>query len=411
MNQQSSVTIKNFKSKLSSLKRSRRFVSWGESRALAGDLLELLDGLRDTAVEPRTGTELVAAFYRLDRNIFERCDDSSGYVGEVFYFEAKDLFLSYASRCEDKQWLQKLLLKLNSENDYGVRDPLLDSASSYLPEEYIRKLIVNFQILTEHEEKKYERDRYYSCIESLARQVKDAALFEQTRVAAWGTLNSAAFIDIARVYLESGEEQTALERLEQIPLHETFKADDRDRLLFEVHSRLCNKEEQTEAAWRIFRRCRNLHTLGTLLEALGDVQRDEVIEQETEVILADDQLSHTDAAFLVDVEQFDAAQTYLLERVSQLNGDYYQNLLPLAEAMETEGRALAATILYRALLDSILRRARTKTYYYGARYLKKLDRFARRISDWSGFDDHDVYSEYLQQKHGRKKSFWAKYGT
>lgn len=76
------------------------------------------------------------------------------------------------------------------------------------------------------------------------------------------------------------------------------------------------------------------------------------------------------------------AEHYLLERSEQLNGDFYGNLLPLAEAMETAARHLAATVVYRALLDSILRRGQAKTYPHGVRYLKKLDRLAKSISDW-----------------------------
>lgn len=77
--------------------------------------------------------------------------------------------------------------------------------------------------------------------------------------------------------------------------------------------------------------------------------------------------------------------------------------------MEADGRPLPATILYRALLDSILRWAQTKTYQHGVRYLKKLDRLAMSVSDWRDIETHPAYLEMLRQVHGRKSSFWLRY--
>lgn len=56
-----------------------------------------------------------------------------------------------------------------------------------------------------------------------------------------------------------------------------------------------------------------------------------------------------------------------------------------------------------------LRRGQTKTYSHGVRYLNKLDRLAKSISDWRNLDDHTVYMQQLRQTHGRKSSFWSRY--
>ena len=77
--------------------------------------------------------------------------------------------------------------------------------------------------------------------------------------------------------------------------------------------------------------------------------------------------------------------------------------------MESAARPLCASVIYRALLDSILRRARTKTYAHGVRYLKKLDILAKSVLNWHSAANHAVYMEHLRQKHGRKRSFWTRY--
>ena len=94
-----------------------------------------------------------------------------------------------------------------------------------------------------------------------------------------------------------------------------------------------------------------------------------------------------------------------------MNGDYYESLLPLAETFESESRHLAAGLIFRSLLVSILERGYTKAYPYGIRYLNKLDQLAASITDWRSFHHHDDFKNRIYQDHGRKKSFWSKYET
>jgi len=401
--------IQRYKAKLAGLKHRRRFISWNESAAFAHELVMLLEDLKSGVTDPRAGVELVTAFYKADNAVLEQCDDSGGNVGEVFRFDAKQLFVSYASRCQDKEWLSGLVLDLNQEDDYGVRDILVDCAEEYLPGSMIRNLIERFQAAANRETDEYKKRHWLFRVESLARQIKDAPLFEKTRLASWGTLSTAACVDISRVYLDSCDVETALSWLQRVPAEETFQAQERDQLLLEIYDKMGDQPQYAEVAWRIFRRHRSAYTLADLLKVIGHDQRDAVIEGEVAELLGGNSLSLSAAIFLVEMGHIDATETYLLDRAEQLNGDFYGRLLPLAEAMETAGRWLCASIIYRALLDSILRRAQSKAYAHGTRYLKTLDRFATSVSDWRGFDNHSTYMENLRQQHGRKRSFWSRY--
>lgn len=68
-----------FKAKLAALKRSRRFIRWGESAAFARALRALLQDVQAGVNEPQMGCELVAAFYQTDKGALGNCDDSSGH--------------------------------------------------------------------------------------------------------------------------------------------------------------------------------------------------------------------------------------------------------------------------------------------------------------------------------------------
>lgn len=403
--------LRRYKQKLAGLKRRRRFISWRESADFANEMEILLGDLKSAVEDPQTGVELIEAFYRADGAIFENCDDSSGIIGDVFRFEANKFFISYASRCQDKQWVSTVVFDLISEDNYGVRDILVGSASEYLPEVSIRDLIEKFQEAADKEQDNFKKRHWLNQVESLARQIKDAPLFEKTRQAAsLGKINAVALMDIAQVYLESEDAKTALSRLQEVPADEIgFRVNEYDNLLFDIYVETGDTEELTEVAWRIFRRHRSTNTFSKLLSVIGKDKKDTVMEAETRRILADKSLSLSDATFLIEMGRLDMAEIYLLDRSNRLNGDFYDDLVPLAKAMESDGRRLCASIVYRALLGSILDRAYSKAYAHGVRYLKRLDRLSESVLDWSDFDDHDAYLENLRLQHGRKRSFWPRY--
>jgi hypothetical protein len=243
----------------------------------------------------------------------------------------------------------------------------------------------------------------------LARQIKDAKLFEKTRIASWGKLSTAALIDISRVYLESGDIETAHAWLKKIQEGETFQAYERDKLLEEIYHKQGDSEKLTELLYQNFRSYPTTDTLQALLDVIGYDKRDDVINTEVAQILKSDRLRESDAEFLISIGKIEEAEQYLLGLADQLDGNHYGSLLSLAEAMEAENRNLAASLMYRSLLISILERGYTKAYPHGIRYLKKLDRLSATVSDWKEFNHHEAFKAQIIEDHGRKRSFWSKY--
>ncbi len=146
-----------------------------------------------------------------------------------------------------------------------------------------------------------------------------------------------------------------------------------------------------------------------ILDCSGQIKPDEVVTEEVAQILKCNSLRESDAEFLIAVGKTDEAEEYLLKRADQLDGNHYGSLLSLAQSMESENRPLAASLLYRSLLVSILARGYTRAYPHGIRHLKKLDKLAADIADWKGFNIHEAFKEQIKEAHGRKRSFWSKY--
>ncbi|MBU3666895.1 MAG: hypothetical protein FGM15_13615 [Chthoniobacterales bacterium] len=408
MSAQCAPSLASVRARIVALKRSQRFVPWRYSSELADDLRELLGAMKRVVEDPRQGAELMAAFYETDRNIFDHCDDSSGYVGDVYRFDAQELFVRFGKACEDKEWLVHRVFGLIAADDYGVRDALLEAAPRYLPKAQIRGLVARMR---EADAALPEDKRGYKWrvdIEILARAMKDGALFAEARLSYPGPLHSSTCVDIAGVYFSAGQAETALEWLEKTPLGDHTRDRERDELLFKVYAALGARESQESVAWRIFRRDRNLSTLEQLLALAGQSAREKIVHGEVSVILADTRFDCADAQFLVDAGRGAEAEDYLMARAGLIDGEHYYGLLPLSESMLGAGHPLAATVVYRALLDSILKRARSKIYGHAASYLRNLERISGKIMEWKGLPDHPAYLASLQSKHARKSAFWSR---
>lgn len=248
---------------------------------------------------------MIASFLETDQTIFENCDDSSGYISDVYRYGARSLFAQYASRCPDKKQVLDLLIKTYSNDPYSVREGLIDKGLEMLGEEEANNAIHLFELLAEEAEDEYQRSHYLRAVESLARQTGNAELFECIRMQSQEEPGVSSCIDIGRVYLESGNPQKALEWINRIPAYETFMDRERREILQEIYGQL------------------------------GDSQREQVIDDEAGFIIDDGKTDYSDIKFLIDVKRFDEAEICILVMAGTktLNGRFYETLLPMAKSM------------------------------------------------------------------------------
>lgn len=399
--------VARFKDRLANLSCMDAFIDWRGLSGFAHEIEFLLADLKASITVGRTGFELVIFFFDSEKDILENCDDD-GVVGDVFQNDAVDLLGYFGANCDDKEWLCDALMRLYAQDSYGVRSAIFDNAAQYLPVENVRELIDRLQKERQNEPKDYEKQRWSSAIESLARQLNDPELFEQARRARQQTLSPKDVCDIARMRFDTGDAQAALCILQEVITTSTG-SHEYNQLLLAIHRKLKNKNEESVLAWRMFKEHRSQESLKTLLQAIGKDQRKTVIEKEAQEVLVSKALSYTDAEFLIGCGLLDEAEQYLWDRADQLQGGFYSHILPLAEAMEKDGRFLIATMLYRGLLNAILDRAYAKAYHHGVDYLRKLDAMARTVTRWQNLVPHAGYIQELRISHGRKSSFWGQY--
>lgn len=401
--------VATFYDELESLKHGQRFVSWSQSHGYALELIDLLETLAAGETDPMRGLEAVMAFFRSDAAIMECVDDSNGEVGGVFSEEAVDLFVRYARDCSDHAWVSQCWMDLLETDAYGVREGLIGAAHRFLSREHLMALAASCQEKAGSESVGTFRSHWLSLVASVAQQLKDPVLFESARSARVDGGSDSALLEIAREYQANGQAHEALERLNRISVDIGFRSFERDRLLLQVLIDLQDQAAAKGLALDLFQRYPSSESLKTLIGIVGEDHRGPVIQDEIDRRGQETQLSLPFVVLLMEEGRSDAASLYIQARSEQIKGEYYGSLSSLAVSLTSNGHVLTASLVYRALLDSILERAQSKAYPYGVGYLIELDRLEAQIYDWGRFGTHREYFSRLKSLYARRPAFWSKY--
>jgi hypothetical protein len=101
------------------------------------------------------------------------------------------------------------------------------------------------------------------------------------------------------------------------------------------------------------------------------------------------------------------AAALVQRRFDAIDGNCYWLLGPAAERLEAK-EPLAATLLYRRMIDFTLDRARSSRYGHAARHLASCAWLATTVTDWHGHVPHAEYLADRRRRHGRKSGFWGR---
>ena len=399
--------LKRFNAKLAGIKRRKSFISWREASAFAYNLQYLLQDLRNAVDDPKKGVECVIKFYEADESVFECCDDSGGTVGTVFTCDALNLFVFYASKCKDKEWIAAEVERLILDDDYGVRENLINRVGEYLPDKILRVMIDRFMRQASGSDE-WEKGSWIRMAEDIAAQLKDVELYEKTASARNGVLSNHNHLDIAKIYFSKGDFESALKHLKLIS--STVNMYDYDELLLETYRKLGNQSEIVKIFRKNFDAHPSLKSLETLLKEIGEDRRDELLKETKQRIIGKPHFSENSAEFLIDVGMEAEAESYILSRKEQIDGESYYSLPSIAKKLIKSNRYLPAVVIYRALLEANTAKAQSKYYNHGIRYLKELEKISPEVTDWKNIIPHSDYFTKFREIHARKTAFWKKYG-
>jgi len=406
-----------FKRKLSGIKCRQSFISRSRSHALTNELEDLIKLIDQKATPPEEALQCLVSFFESDHQILGNSDDSNGNISWVFKHLATKAFIQKAQQLGDQPTLLRLTKRLMKENSYGVRDTLFSSMSDFLNEIYLRKLFKHlqqqyqeFKLTEPTEEQSY--GKVFSAknrLETTARQLNDPELYEQTLLRDGELkLHDYQIIKVAQAYFDTGQPETALEKLNTLETIPFSSISEHKKLLIDIHASMGNNEEIKSIKIEDFLTAPSVITYKNMCEQVNKTEAQELLDQCLIKQQNENRLQISHLSFLQDLEMWDQASDYLLMRSDQLDGDHYYSLPEIAKTFEKHDCPLAATHIYRALLTSILLRARTTTYSHGANYLHTLERLNDLIDNWQEAPTHQEFNQTIKDKHARKSAFWRR---
>lgn len=396
-----------FKKHLQQIKNRRgQYFSRRDVESFAIELCELLNNLKKVNIDFKEAFNHICDFYRADGKILEQSDDSNGDIGDIFRNEALDLFIEFASKHSNRKHVLATVAELHEGDDYGARNEIIQNSYRFLNIEEMRELFSIFEAATRKKIGKYTSNWE---MQSLAKQMKDASLFEKLIYQSSNEPNTRMLIEIAEVYFSSGNITKAQEFLNLIPRKDTSAIYEREKLQKEIFKHTSNNEALYNLLHQAFKRRFSESTLNELVCNTGEEKRNKFIQEALNEIKTEKKWHSHNAEFLVSVNEAEYLENYIFAHLNEINGDHYHNLLGIIKYLEKNSKFLAATILYRSLIDSILKRAQSKYYHHGVKYLKNIDKLSIKIVHWKGFDPHNLYLQNLKIDHKLKRSFWGQY--
>ena len=414
--------------RLSGLERARSFVDWDKAHAFRDDLRSLTDTIVSElgTASPTLAMDRVLRFVATHERVFERIDDSSGRVQDVYY-QTIAAVSNLAQRLDQSEadLLPGRIMAALGESTHGYLVDMTEAVAPHLPQATLARWDADLdEAIAERQVEEAERmsDRWFYSMTSQWSQMRqiiaqargdiDLLIGIETKKPAHmqDTLGMAARL------LEAGRTTEALEWVRKPgrgPFGDTdgnVNSPPRVSLEAQILEALGDKSGAQALRWRCFEAGLSADILRQYLKRLPDFE--DVEAEERAHTLA---LGHTDPdaalQFFLDCPRLDLAAELIVAHHHRWDGRDWHVLPKIAGVLEHE-YPLAATILYRALLDDILARARSKAYSHGAKYLKQLTSLAKDADPArpQGFTDHATYLAGLKKAHPRKAGFWGLVG-
>ncbi|TPG40970.1 hypothetical protein EAH89_28815 [Roseomonas nepalensis] len=401
--------------RLRTIGRSRGFIEWDKVRPLAREP----DSLRETiagplaATDPRAAVAQMRLLLSLADNVFERSDDGSGTLGEVFRGVGSDLGRLWSQvPNRDPVALAADVLTLWDADGYGETDRLLEAAGPALGPEGRAELrrLLQARLAALPRPRKTDAFEGWQGRGQVAFRLRDLAALEGDldafiAAAEAGSRAENFAGDIAQRLLARGRAAEALAWLDRAPeRHESEEVRHTDLRLTALDA-LGRQDEAHALRWAAFQRWLTPQHLRPYLRALPGF--DDVEAEERAMAHA---LEHPDRnlalAFLVAWPKLEAANRLVRAHPAEMDGRDYGRLRPAAEAL-AERYPTTATLLHRALAEDVLRRAASRQYGHAARDVRACASLVPLLAEEFGIENHEAFLARLKREHGRKAGFWT----
>jgi hypothetical protein len=381
-------------------------------------------------VDPHEALDLIWRFLGVASTVFERVDDSSGTVADIFHAGCRDLGrIAIQAKPNPLDLAERAFVAL-SENDYSqynelielltpalgvdgrehlkVRVTELSQTSVNTPAAGDRKVIgwsSRGPIYADEIERSHREIVTRVALQQIADAQGDVDAFIAQHSERAKTMPQVA-AEIAQRLLIAGRAEEAWAAINNV-------VEDRPRWMpyewqktrIDVMEALGRTQEALDYRWMCFEGSLSSEHLRAYLRRLPDFADFEAEQRAMEFAISySDKIVALD--FLISWLALDKAAALVIRSAGELDGGRYESLTPAAEALG-EKHPFAATMILRAMIDFALRENRVKRYKHAARHLSECGRLAQAVGDFGAQMTHQAYYDRIKAEHGRKSSFWT----
>lgn len=406
-------------SRLTALEKSGTRIRWQKERAFGNDLDSISASIVKEfgAVDPGMALERLIRFVSGYEGIAERVNDSSGRIAGIYVqaCEAAGRLAPLVSVDQQAHIPALIAPGLQGMDYHGIRTLLavriaaalspdvlkawdvtlaaamkIPAGTTLLPAiVYVRRAIADAR---------GDLDAYIAIEESLPEPLREPVVVAERLHAAGRFAEALIWVRKPR------KSRIGFARRADILSGEVKPLPDKDRLEAAILDGMKDRPASQAVRWKIFEQGLDAEILREYIAKAGDFEEFEALDKAF-AFVEQHREPHAALRFYLAWPRLDLAARYVVARWGVWEGEFYEFLLPAAEAFETDYPA-AATALYRALLDRIIGRGLSEAYGYGADYLARLSALAKRRGGNDGLMSHADYVADLRRHHIRRHGFW-----
>jgi hypothetical protein len=428
--EQGAATIAaDVRKRFAQVRRGRSYISRKSQKTLAKELSDLTDMI-ETGIAPdapNLAFELLWAQLHLAAGIYERTDDSWGTIGNVMHDAMEAINRLSPSITKDPEMLAEDLFEAVSVDGYGAFDHAVHALGQALGDVGLKRLktlaedarkaplteadLILYAFITDPSQRedraRVARDR---TVEMILQDVADL----QGDVDAWLARYTPEQLifhtiapDAATRLLAAGRADEALTLVEAaLSNNHRYDTHDLDEAHFACLEALGRKDDLRAALWARFEKRLCPDALRRHLKLMPDFEDIAAEDAARQHVLTFPSIDAA-LAFCLQVQDMALASQLVMSRHTEIDGDTYEILTPLADALMAM-HPLAAVLVWRAMIDFALTKARSGRYGHAARHLASCATADKSIPTYEAHPTHAEYLGGLKANHARKATFWER---
>jgi hypothetical protein len=435
--------VSRIQKSISRHKKSHLEIGYWDAESYVDELDQLREDIMFLADKhPDTAKKLMTDLIDIHENVFERADDSNGFIGDFFRTCVEDLGKIYAKLSVDVTEVVSVVYDLFMHNDYAIADEVIFDFKDVLKEEGLdllkNELIKSAapkkldQVQKKAAEEYDAEDHYYSVkehdlgkhvewktesfIRTIKRGLREIAdcrngVDEYIAACSFATaIHEHDHLGIAKRLTNHGRYEEALKWLDEMskPVCHAWE-EDYFRIKIDTLLLSGNKNAAQEERLNWFNPGLDYDLYEEIINNAEDDEfkrefRDKIIQKAFEY-----KNLYAGMEFLIKLKEIDkCAQLVYAKAETMIDGSNFYILRSAIKAMR-DIEPLAAMILCRKLLENILHKGSSKYYKYAAKDLVDCYKLDQKITDFREYKKHEDYFVEIQEKHKKKYAFWKIY--